>query len=536
MGRFSLDPAGRLEFETAIANALNWHGNEESRTGALPRISAVGTNQPEQTYPRRVTDMALAVHRLRVSGRDYGVDGRRTLESMATVEVYREVGDAAWSWVLSHVAEDDGPWLPATVLDDQPQTEPAGDRDSLYCGIAGLAPVLAEIALHRALSPREQDVAAGIVARLREQASRRMEPSLYDGLAGDATALRMLAPGSEQVALGRLLELMTPNGWNTTFEITTRLDEAPSFDPVTDIVGGTAGIVLAAVWAGGEHAATIGRSGGECLLRAADATEAGLDWGMRPGDPSRMPNFSHGTAGVAAALAIAGKALDRDDFIDAARRGARHLLTVGILDDGGFIIPHTIPPSRREVDPVTFSWCHGPTGTSYVFAALAHAGVDEVAGFGVAELHRRCMRSLLDSGIPQRLRPGFWDNDGRCCGTAGVGDALLDAAQHSGDSEWADELLQAARTMGDALVERAIRDRAGARWRFIEHRDDPPLLPPSTSWMQGAAGIAAYLLRIARVVENVSSARVVDRPDQWWAVPPSLRTVHTVHTGGTLAG
>jgi lantibiotic modifying enzyme len=441
---------------------------------------------------------------------------------MASVAAYRELGEAAWSWVVSHVAEDDGPWLPATVPEGRPQTAPAEDRDSLYAGIAGLAPVLAEIALYRPHNHVEQALATRIVARLRAQASLRSESSLYDGSAGDAMALRLLDPGSELLAMRRLVDLTTPMGWNTTFEAETGSDT-----PLNDIIGGTAGIVLAAVWSGGEHATTIARSGGECLLRAGEPTEVGLDWGMRTGDPSRMPNYSHGSAGIATALAVAGKALDREDFIRAARLGAQHLLTLGVWDDGGFIIPHTIPPSRREVDPVTYGWCHGPTGTSYLFAALAHAGVTEVGGVEVTDLRRRCLQSLLTSGVPQRLRPGFWDNDGRCCGTAGVGEALLDGAQASDDSEWADELLQAARTMGDALVERALRDRTGARWRFVEHRQDPPLLPPGTSWMQGAAGIAAYLLRLSRVIQDGPSAPVVDRADQWWAVPAPLRTVHT---------
>lgn len=446
---------------------------------------------------------------------------------MASSEVYRALGEAAWSWVLRGVADDDGPWMPSQVSDDQRCRTPSEDRDSWYAGIAGLAPVLAEIALHRAHRPTEQALATGIVARLRTQASNRMEPSLMDGLAGDAVALRMLTPGSEEVALRRLVDLMTPNGWNTTFEVDTGPDATASLAPLTDVIGGAAGIVLAATWAGGEHAPTIVQCGAEWLLRAADATDGGLDWGMRPGMPSRMPNFSHGTAGVATSLAVAGRALDREDFVRAARLGARHLLTIGTLDAGGFVIPHTIPPSRREVDPVTFSWCHGPTGTSYLFAALSHAGVEDVAGLEVAELRRRCLRSVLDSGVPQRLRPGFWDNDGRCCGTAGVGDALLDAVQDSPDVEWADELLHAARTMGDALADRAISDGDGARWRFLEHRDHPPLLPPGTSWMQGAAGIAAYLMRLARVADDASNALVVDRPDQWFAVPSHLRTVHT---------
>jgi lantibiotic modifying enzyme len=442
---------------------------------------------------------------------------------MASVEAYRDLGEAAWSWVVSHVAEDDGPWLPVTVAENSPEMTPPKDRDCLYDGIAGLAPVLAEIAMYRDHQQLERAVATRIAARLRAETSLRMEPSLYNGVAGDAMALRLLSPGSETVALHRLVELMTPMGWHSTYQLETGADA-----PLTDVIGGTAGIMLTAIWAGGEHAAMIAEAGGACLLRAADSTAAGLDWGMWPHAEGRMPNYSHGTAGVATALAVAGKALDRQDFIRAARLGAQHLLTVGMLDDGGFIIPHTIPPSRRAVDPVTYGWCHGPAGTSYLFAALAHAGVTEVGGLEVADLRRRCLHSILTSGVPQRIRPGFWDNDGRCCGTAGVGDALLDAAQDSHDSERTDELLHAARTMGDALVERAIRDGAGARWRFVEYRDDPPLLPPGTSWMQGAAGIAAYLLRLSRVLQDgPSAAHVVDRPDQWWAIPPPLRTVHT---------
>jgi lantibiotic modifying enzyme len=439
-----------------------------------------------------------------------------------TSDAYRELGEAAWSWVLGHVREDDGPWLPATVSEDGGQVAPAEDRDSLYSGIGGLAPALVEIAQYRPLRDVEQVLAAGVVARLSAKARVRTEPSLYDGLAGDATALRLLAPGREQIALRRLADLMTPAGWNTTVQFDPGSDA-----PLTDLVLGTAGVVLAAIWAGGEHAEAIAVTGGESLLRAADVTEAGLDWGMLPGSPSRGPNYSHGTAGIAAALATTGAALNRPDFVEAAIQGARHLLAVGSLHDDGFIVPHTIPPSTRDVEPVTYTWCHGPAGTSYLFAALSHAGVAEVAGMEVTGLRQRCLHSILSSGVPRRLRPGFWDNDGRCCGTAGVGDVLLDAVQDCADQARADTLLDGARTMGDALVGRAIRDQTGARWRFVEHRGDPPLLPPGTSWMQGAAGIAAYLLRLTRVIQEGSNAPVVDRPDQWWAVPTHVRTLHT---------
>ncbi|MEU3792264.1 lanthionine synthetase LanC family protein [Streptomyces fructofermentans] len=437
---------------------------------------------------------------------------------MTTSETYRRLGEDAWSWVLDQVREDDGPWLPETVSPDDPAPVPAKDRDTLYAGVGGLAPVLAEIARYREPSSRERELAAGIVSRLSSRAPAGTEASLYDGLAGDALALRLLEPGTESVALARVADLATPEGWRSTIGFEPDADA-----PLNDIVMGAAGVVLTAVWAGGGFAEPIAVTGCEALLRVADRTEAGLDWGIAAGTEWRAPNYSHGTAGVASALAVAGAAFHREDFVEAAVRGARHVVSVGSLANDGFVVPHTIPPSTREVEPVTYTWCHGPAGTSHLFAALAHAGVAEVSGIGVGELRRRCLTSIVTSGVPDRLRPGFWDNDGRCCGTAGVGDVLLDAAQDCEEPAEASALVSAARRMGDALVERAVQDASGARWRFLEHRKDPPLLPPGTGWMQGAAGIAAFLLRLGRFLEAGPDAPVVDRPDQWWAVPARLR-------------
>jgi lantibiotic modifying enzyme len=437
---------------------------------------------------------------------------------VASSAVYRALGEAAWTWVLAQVRDDEGPWLPDTVPDGAEPAGPAYDRDSLYSGISGLAVVLAEIALSRGLRDEEQALATAIVTRLATTAPGRTEPSLYDGLGGYVLALRLLAPGAEQLALDRLLDLKTPAGWPTTLGV-----RPGSTAPLTDLLAGTAGVVLTAVWAGGEAARAIADTGGEALLRVAEPNASGLDWPTYPGSGSSGPNYSHGTAGVAAALAVAGTALGRADFVAAARQGAQYLLSVRSREHDGLVVPHTIPPAKREVEPVTYTWCHGPTGTSHLFAALARAGVPDVDGLDVEALRQECLDTVLASGVPQRLRPGFWDNDGRCCGTAGVGDVLLDAAQDSPDRARADVLLRAAVTMGDALVERAIRDDAGARWRFVEYRQDPPLLPPGTSWMQGAAGIAEFLLRLARVLDDGLEAPIVDRPDQWWAVPAGLR-------------
>src|SRR5262245_15702173 len=70
-------------------------------------------------------------------------DDRRYGGGVSGASRYRELGEAGWAWVLGQVRHDDGPWLPEVVGDDPPR--PAEDRDSLYAGIAGLAPVLAEL-------------------------------------------------------------------------------------------------------------------------------------------------------------------------------------------------------------------------------------------------------------------------------------------------------------------------------------------------------------------------------------------------------
>jgi lantibiotic modifying enzyme len=442
---------------------------------------------------------------------------------VADADAYRELGEAAWRWVLANVHDDEGPWLPTTVDGTDPLPTAAADRSTLYFGTGGLALVLAELASARALDDRETALADAVRASVAASSVTGRYASLYFGLAGDATTLRVLGDESGAArVLRRTLALRETTGWALSFE-----EGAPAVVP-NDVIAGSAGVAMAGVWCGGEDGRALARLAASLLMDAAEAVPTGLEWPMFPGHAQRLPNFSHGTAGVAAALAVAGHALGDDALLDAARRGAEHLVAIGDLADDGFTLPHYVPHAAPDEDVVTFSWCHGPTGTSLLFAALADAGVDSVRDLGTAELRARCLRSVLASGVPDRVRPGFWDNDGQCCGTAGVGDTLLSAAQDSESPSLAERYRDAAVRMGDALAERAVRDDAGARWQFLEHRSATPLLPPGTGWSHGAAGIAAFLLRLARVLEQGVDAPAVDRPDTWWSVPDRVRTFHRV--------
>lgn len=440
---------------------------------------------------------------------------------MTEPETYAELGDAAWRWVLDQVRWDDGPWIPESVPHEG---GPPGERDGMHSGIGGLAHVLAEVRLARPWTDEEQRLADGIATRIRAGLATTTTYSYFDGLVSDLGVLTALGSEGADKAVARLVELAADDGWEQPWL------PSPPFAPhsrINDATLGTAGNLLGAVWArrhGIPGAEALAHRTADILLAEGEPTEAGTNWPFVPRRfthdvpverrEREMPNWSHGLAGIAAALAVAGSELERPDLVEAARSGAEHLVTLGDSGDGGFLVPHVIP-SQPDVDEVTFTWCHGPTGTSLLFTALDNAGVDTVAGETPSQWQRRCLHSIRTSGVPERLRPGFWDNDGRCCGTAGVGDVFLDAWQRHG----VEDDLAFARVLGDALVDRAVVDGDRACWRFTEHRNPDPLLPPGVGWMQGTAGIAAYLMRLARVLHEGRTAEAVARLDTWWNLP-----------------
>jgi len=431
----------------------------------------------------------------------------RGYAKLLSVSDYRDLAEASWTWVLGQVRYDDGPWIPASV--PAPEQTPPWDRDGMHSGIGGLALLLAEIRLTRSWTAAESELAQAIADRVTQQIPATTDASYFDGLVSTIGTLGALdAPGID-AAVARLTELATDDGWpRTTITGPNYADGAT----VNDLTLGTAGILLGAVWAarrGVSDAHDLAVRAAEILLAEADVHPDGLDWPFLPTryllqtPDVRMPNFSHGLAGIATALALAGLDLDRPDMVDAAARGANRLASLGDRSAGGFIVPRRIPPKEGE-DDITYTWCHGPTGTSMLYPALAAAGVSTVAGEPTTAWRERCLTSVRNSGIPARRYPGFWDNDGRCCGTAGVADVMFDA----GDIPFGLGLC-------DTLVERAVD---GTYWRFIEHRNEQdPLLPPGVGWMQGASGIAAVLFRASRLAED-PQAPAVQRLDNFWCV------------------
>lgn len=355
---------------------------------------------------------------------------------------------------------------------------------SLYHGLAGVVLALHEAHLHFGDDRYRQAVARGAEA-LSAQVDGVEGCSLYFGLIGVAIALRALGrEAAADRALNRVRHRFDGQRWNEMFEL----------------FAGNAGIGLGALHAGDLDLAVLAVTP---YLTTADRTPCGINWAVRP-SPPRSHHIAHGTLGIVYALASVGEAAGREDMIEMALAGAADVVGRNEAGPDGFLVPHSDPPHRPDlIERYSYGWCNGPAGDAQVFRLLARITGDEAW----TALSDRCWRTVLESGLPRRIRPGFWDNNARCCGTAGILALACDRIVERGDD------FDFSSVLVDDLIARATVDDAGARWSNHEHRVTPSDLAPRAGWAMGNAGITRELLRYARLSEGRPDGYAVHWPD-----------------------
>jgi lantibiotic modifying enzyme len=388
---------------------------------------------------------------------------------------------AAWLRNVAIESPDGLAWPAAPdAAPDQPVT-------NLYSGSAGV--VLFFLELHHATGHQDDlDTARRGADWLLSRIDDETQAGLYTGLAGLAFALTETwkATGDDRYRDGanrvvdRLVVLATPAG------------DGVEWSGVSDVISGTAGIGLYLVSAAEAldrpDALALADAAGRRLIAQQIDADGGTKWAMTPANPTRLyPNFSHGTAGVAYFLATLHEATGEAAFLEAALDGARYLLTVAHTDGDVCLVFHH-EPEPEGLELFYLGWCHGPAGTARLFHRLAE--IDDGAEWRAWV--RRAANGIRQSGIPQARPAGFWQNVGQCCGSASVADFFLSYHQATGDPD----ALAFARTMTNEIRAAATRDTLGLRWVHAEHRVQPDNLAAQTGWMQGAAGIGAWLLRL----------------------------------------
>jgi lantibiotic modifying enzyme len=425
---------------------------------------------------------------------------------------YLDAALKAWRWIdASRIVTDDGITWPADPLD------PESLGTTLYSDSPGVVPFLLELFYS---TGREEYLTAaqGAVDHLAAHRDAVAGAGLYTGLGGVAYGCANVFRASgairhlDQVhrCVERLHETADRSSEGVAWPIPT--DEGTRLES-NDIVSGTAGTALTLLHLanalGDDHLTELAREAGVRLLRRAQRVEGGRRWEMWAGYPREMPNFSHGTAGIAFALAELYRATDDAEFLDAAIDGARYVQSLATGGDDEYLIFHSRPGGEGLY---YLGWCHGPVGTNRLFQAL-HAITGEQEW---GEWVHRGARAILRSGIPERRTPGFWQNVSQCCGTAGVGEHFLALYRLTGEESY----RRFADRLTDDLVGRSTEEHGGLKWTQAEHRVRPELLVAQTGFMQGAAGVGKYFLSLDRLIGEGRGPHVV-LPDERYQNPPS---------------
>lgn len=281
-------------------------------------------------------------------------------------------------------------------------------------------------------------------------------------------------------------------------------DETLSFDKQVDIIFGNAGTSLFFLELGlatkDQKFLDAARRAGHGLVEAAVRVPSKADpdkqlptWVLSMGGmQTHMPNFSHGTAGVAYALARIGAHTGDAALLQASKDGAEWMIENAVADGEGL----KWAASDRSPNSFMGGWCHGPVGTGRLFLLLhAITGesryreiADKGAKFVVAYAEQA--EKTGEDGKKPYVPPSY------CCGVAGVVEFFCDLHRVSKDPAHA----AFAKKAGDYLIDVAIADGDGRKWKNGQSVPGGPVAANSSGHnidlMLGAAGEALALLQL----------------------------------------
>ena len=392
---------------------------------------------------------------------------------------YLEAAEQAAAWIrASEIKTPDGLLWPADPKD------PKSVNSTLYAGTPGV--ILFFLQAYGSTGNREylNEAREGADALLPLVAGEE-GMGLYEGLSGMLFALEetFKATGDREYRQGFI------EGLGRIRDSAVRKGAGIEWGPTTDVISGSAGTGLFLIYAYHETKdrawLDLAAAAGTRLIELGRPENGGLKWAMDPGYPVLMPNFSHGTAGIAYFLARLYRETKKREFLDAALSGARYLLSVADTRGESCLIFHHEPGGR---DLCYLGWCHGPVGTARLFYALSETTGDKAWRGWV----RKAADGLLESGIPEKETSGFWNNDGICCGLAGVGEFFLDLGRVFEDGTYSGFCTRVAAR----LLAKASLEHGRMSWLQAEHRVRPDYLVAQTGYMQGAAGIGMFFLRL----------------------------------------
>lgn len=340
--------------------------------------------------------------------------------------------------------------------------------------------------------------------------------SLYAGLAGVGVAflhMREVEPKYD-AALTRVFEIL--DDWGVSDESGTHWSGR-----FNDLLYGDAGTVLflsqLSKEEGYSRAAEMARQGGRFLLSQAVNEGDQSHWLFRRDKEFNLPNFSHGTAGVAYVLATLGSHLKDAGLLHGARAGFNYIQAIAETSDDHLRIPYGWGADQWQ-GLYEFGWAHGLVGSSLMFLRMQQEHIDARHAKDLLALARRTLGSInLPGAVAEPFAEPSTSLDFRF-GRAGVLPlASFWAARYPDDQDIAalrDGLL-------GLLESTAIREGETVHWLV----DVPAFMGGGraayTGVFHGAAGIGLALLSMhASLTGQPPYVDMADSPFKKAAMPP----------------
>ena len=240
---------------------------------------------------------------------------------------------------------------------------------------------------------------------------------------------------------------------------------------------------------------------GNYLIANAIKTPAGNNWVMVPDTLKSpiMPNFAYGAAGISYFLLQLYEQTGQQLYLDEALKGVSFLNSIS--NEQGLIYHHS--PDGKNL--FYYGFCQGPAGTTHLYKKLYDVTKDEQYQQKIKLL----ANTMLNKDLFDKNDKGIWNNVGQCCGTSGIGDYYLYLYHTYNDPRY----LDAAKALAAHLIEHSSTDAHGIKWVQAESRARPNDLVAQTGYMQGAAGVASFLIHLDGAIKgNLKFYNLPDNP------------------------
>lgn len=395
------------------------------------------------------------------------VDGQAPASRESLLQAARAVGDHLGALALR--SEQEASWIGlASSAHERWSLAPLGA--DLYNGISGVTLFLAY--LGSVTGDQHYTVLArAALATLRRQITAE----------GASLSLPVLSSIGAFDGLGGIIYLLSHLGavWQDAellAEAETLVERIPELlaqDTKFDLIGGAAGCIggLLSLYncTASQQVLAVAVQCGDWLLQHAQPQSCGIGWNTTGGATAPLAGFSHGAAGIAAALLELASASGQARFSTAALDAISYERALFSPGAGNWCDLRLVETNDEWS---TSAWCHGAPGIGLGrLQALRH--LDDLE-----------LRAEIETAIKTTQAIGSGGNHSLCHGELGNLELLLQASQTFEDA---------------ALHEQTYRIAASILEKIDTHgwRCGVPLGVETPGLMTGLAGIGYGLLRLA---------------------------------------